>query len=133
MTHTTTTKTDQRPTCCDCGSRNVETTAWIDYDADGVAHIVDGEGPHADETGNWCHDCQEHVYLNYPDTTPDDDARRQAAAAARDAGAELVAVLRRLRSCPDLHLDDLEPETIAAIEAADEMLSRCAPAIRRKS
>lgn len=50
---TTTTATDQRPTCCECGSHKVETTAWIEYDADGVASIVDGEGPDGDETGNW--------------------------------------------------------------------------------
>jgi hypothetical protein len=92
----TTTTTDQRPTCCECGSHNVETTAWIDYDADGVASIVDGEGPHGDETGNWCHDCQEHVYLDFPTTTPADDGRRQAANAARNNGPELLAALAAL-------------------------------------
>jgi hypothetical protein len=93
---TTTTATDQRPTCCECGSHNVETTAWIDYDADGVASIVNGEGPHGDETGNWCHDCQEHVYLDFPTTTPADDARRQASSAARNNGPELLAALAAL-------------------------------------
>lgn len=89
----TTTYTDQRPTCCQCGSRRVESTAWIAYDADGVAHLVAGEGPHDDETGNWCHDCQEHVYLDYPTTQPADDARRQAANAAREHAVELLALL----------------------------------------
>jgi hypothetical protein len=62
--------------------------------------------------------------------TPTADARRQADAAARANGPQLLEVLDRLRHCPDLNLDDLEDETVAALEAADEMLSRCAPAIR---
>lgn len=105
--NTTTTYTDQRPTCCECGGRNVETTAWIDYDADGVAHIVAGEGPHDDETGNWCHDCQEHVYLDYPTTQPADDTRRQAANAAREHAAELLEALTDAAGRLDLVASDL--------------------------
>ena len=113
MTTTTTTAadmtaiTDQSPTCCECGGHNVETTAWIDYTADGVARIVPGEGPHGDELGNWCHDCEEHVDLDYPTTTPTDDARRQAANAAREHAGEMVDLLRAIigptngRSTPD--------------------------------
>jgi len=93
---TTTTATDQRPTCCECGSHNVETTAWIEYDADGVASIVDGEGPDGDETGNWCHDCQEHLDLDYQQTTPADNERRRKAEAAREAAPELLAALKAL-------------------------------------
>jgi hypothetical protein len=93
---TTTTATDQRPTCCECGSHNVETMAWTDYTADGVAHIVDGDPPHSDKFGNWCHECQEHVYLDFPTTKPADDARRQAANAARNNGPELLAALAAL-------------------------------------
>jgi hypothetical protein len=95
-TTTTTTTIDQRPTCCVCGSDNVETTAWINYDADGVAHVVPGDGPHGDETGNWCHECHEHFDLNYPTTTPADDARRQSANAAREHAGEMVDLLRAI-------------------------------------
>lgn len=127
------TPTDQRPTCSVCGGHAVETTAWIEYRDDGTADIVPGEGPHGDHLGNWCHDCQEHTDLDYPETTPADDARRQAADAARANGPALVVVLDRLRHCPGLNLDGLDDETVAAIEAADEMLSTCAIAIRRKA
>jgi hypothetical protein len=101
MTATTTTTdadtdTDQRPTCSACGSHNVETTAWIDYTADGVAHVVSGEGPHGDELGNWCHDCDDHVDLHYPTTTPADDARRQAVNAARQHAEEMLELLRAI-------------------------------------
>lgn len=121
---------DQRPTCSVCGGRNVETNAWIEYRDDGTAEVVNTEGPIGDDNGNWCHDCDDHTPLDFPTTTPADDARRQAAAAARANGPELLAVLNRLRHCPDLNLDDLDDQTVAALEAADEMLSRCAPAIR---
>lgn len=132
------TPADQRPTCSVCGGHAVETTAWIEYRPDGTAAIVPGEGPHGDHLGNWCHDCQDHTDLDYPDFTPADRARVQAADAAREAGPELVAVLRlcraRLAWFHRYHGDD-GPWTEAdddAIQAADEMLSRCAPAISRK-
>jgi hypothetical protein len=60
------TKTDRRPTCADCGGRNVESTAWIEYREDGTAAIVAGEGPFEGAMGNWCRDCMEHTELNYP-------------------------------------------------------------------
>lgn len=85
--------TDQRPTCCRCGGHNVETTAWIEYREDGTTAVVNGEGPDTTEYGNWCHDCDDHGDLDYPETTPADDARRQAADAAREAGPELLAAL----------------------------------------
>jgi hypothetical protein len=132
------TPADQRPTCSVCGGHAVETNAWIEYRPDGTAAIVSGEGPIGDEFGNWCHDCQEHHELNYPATTPADDARRQAADAAREAGPELVAVLRRCRTRLQWFRDNgtgdgWTEDDDAAIEAAEEMLSRCAPAIRRKN
>ena len=128
------TPTDQRPTCSVCGGHAVETTAWISYRDDGTAAIVPGEGPHGDEYGNWCHDCQEHTDLDYPDTTPADDARRQAADAAREAGPELLEVLERCRAqLWALRHHYSEDEQWDAVFAADEMLSRCAPAIRRKN
>lgn len=87
------TPTDQRPTCSACHGHNVETTAWISYRDDGTAAIVPGEGPHGDHLGNWCHDCQEHTDLDYPDLTPADRASVQAADAAREAGPELLDAL----------------------------------------
>lgn len=90
------TKIDQRPKCCECGSYNVETTAWVDYRPDGTIAIVPGEGPHDDESGNWCHDCEEHVHLDYPDFTPEDRAAVAAADRAREAGPELLETLRDL-------------------------------------
>lgn len=90
------TKTDQRPKCCECGSYDVETTAWVNYRPDGTMAIVPGEGPHGDEYGNWCHDCQEHVHLDYPDFTPEDREAVAAADRAREAGPELLAALKHL-------------------------------------
>lgn len=130
------TYTDQRPTCSRCGSHNVETTAWVQYRPDGTAAVVNSEGPFGDHYGNWCHDCQEHLDLDHPDTTPADDARRQEADAAREAGPELLDLVadlsRSLRSFRDYHREagPWSDSDAAALEAADEMLSRCAPAIR---
>ena len=87
---------DQRPTCCECGSHNVETNAWIEYRDDGTLSVVNGDGPIGDETGNWCHDCGEHVHLDYPDTTPEDDDIRQKANVAREHGPELLKALKAL-------------------------------------
>jgi len=99
--------TDQRPTCPNCGGHHVEDTAWITYRPDGTAEIVNGEGPHGDELGTWCHDCQEHAGLMFPETTPADDARRQAANAAREAGPELAAALAiAVRVLRDHNLDE---------------------------
>ena len=127
-TTTTTTATDQRPTCCQCGSHNVETMAWTDYTADGVAHIVDGDPPHADETGNWCHDCQEHVYLDFPTTTPADDARRQAANAAREHAGDMLELLRTLTGMAyGMTLDMIDPAAHAgAIDRARQLIARIA-------
>ena len=126
-TTTTTTTTDQRPTCCECGSHNVETTAWIEYDAEGVARIVDGEGPDGDETGNWCHDCQEHVYLDFPTTTPADDARRQSANAAREHAGEMLEMLTAIVA-PSLgnHSPDHHAACGSAMARARELLARLA-------
>ena len=87
---------DQRPVCTNCGGHNVETNAWIEYRPDGTAEIVNTEGPIGDATGNWCHDCDDHHPIEFPETTPADDARRQEAAAARANGPELLAALRAL-------------------------------------
>jgi len=124
---TTTTATDQRPTCCECGSHNVETTAWIEYDADGVASIVNGEGPHGDETGNWCHECQEHVYLDFPTTTPADDARRQASNAAREHASEMLELLTAIVA-PTLgyYSPDDAAACGSAMARARELLARLA-------
>lgn len=138
-TTTSATPTDQRPTCSVCHGHNVETTAWVETRPDGTLAVVNSEGPFGDEHGNWCHDCQEHVWLDYPDTTPADDAHRQAADAAREAGPELVAVLQQCRDALQTFRDyhrgagPWNETDEAAIDAADEMLSRCAPAIARKS
>ena len=105
MAKTTKTKTttatnaapiDQRPTCSQCGGHDVETTAWVTTREDGTLAIVDGEGPFGDEMGNWCHDCQEHLDLDYQQTTPADNERRRKAEAAREAGPELLAALKAL-------------------------------------
>lgn len=88
--------TDQRPVCTKCGGHNVETNAWIEYRPDGTAEVVNTEGPIEDSTGNWCHDCDGHWPIEFPETTPADDARRQEAAAARANGPELLAALRAL-------------------------------------
>lgn len=88
--------TDQRPTCCECGGHNVETNAWIETRPDGTLAVVNSDGPISGNDGNWCHDCDAHVDLDYPDTTPADDARRQAADAAREAGPELLDACRQL-------------------------------------
>jgi hypothetical protein len=38
--------------------------------------------------------------------------------------SELIVALERLLACPDLNLDDLEPETGAAMEEARELVGR---------
>lgn len=120
---TTTTTTDQRPTCSVCHGHDVETTAWVSYTADGVAHVVDGEGPGSTELGNWCHDCQEHVYLDYPTTTPADDAARQAANAARDHAGELVQLLAALvADGPADTLETFDPAARLAVVARARQL-----------
>jgi len=127
MTTTTTTTAgtiDQRPTCSACGGHNVETTAWIDYDADGIAHVVDGEGPHGDELGNWCHSCQEHVDLDYPTTTPADDARRQAAYAAREYAGDMLQLLRTLTAGRWHESRELADEYGRAMAAARDLVAR---------
>lgn len=138
-TKKTATPADQRPTCSVCGGHAVETNAWIEYRPDGTEAVVNTEGPIDGPEGNWCRDCDAHVQLDYPDTTPADDARRQAGDAAREAGPELLDLVaelaRSLRSFRDYHREagPWADADAAALEAADEMLSRCAPAIRRKN
>jgi hypothetical protein len=114
---------DQRPTCPNCGGRNVEDTAWIRYRPDGTAEIVDGEGPCGDEYGTWCHDCQEHAGLVFPETTPADNASRRAADAAREAGPEL---LKALRWAVGEIADHLDRDHYAQFAAACQLLDRLA-------
>lgn len=115
------TPTDQRPVCTNCGGRNVETNAWIEYREDGTAAVVNSEGPIGDSTGNYCHDCDGHWPIEFPETTPADDARRQAAGAAREAGPELLIALRWLL---DQAEDDLDPDHQLALNAARLLVSR---------
>lgn len=87
---------DQRPRCCECGGRNVETNAWVEYRADGTESVVNTEGPISDESGNWCHDCEGNVDLDFSyveKLTPADHAHRQRSQKARDAAAELLAAV----------------------------------------
>jgi hypothetical protein len=93
-------KKDCRPTCSVCGGTNVEDTAWIAYREDGSAYVVNGEGPlDGDEASTWCHDCEEHHDLVYPDVGSgweSDAARyrqRQLNDAARERGPELLDAL----------------------------------------
>lgn len=86
-------KKDCRPTCCECGGTNVESTAWIEYREDGSERVVNGEGPFGDEEGNWCHDCQAHLEINYPNCTPSQHRDRQLNNAARERGPELLDAL----------------------------------------
>jgi hypothetical protein len=117
------TLTDQRPVCTQCGGRNVEATRWIEYRPDGTAAVVNGEGPD-DQFGNWCHDCDEHTELDYPETTPADDARRQAAAAAREAGPELLAALAKLlRVAEQMNGGDIFAR--AVMIHAEHLVNRC--------
>lgn len=118
------TPTDQRPTCSVCHGHNVETTAWISYRDDGTAAIVPGEGPHGDHLGNWCHDCQEHTDLDYPDFTPADRARVQAADAAREAGPELLEALRYVVAGSRQPFDHAERR--CSLAAAEKLLERFA-------
>lgn len=113
--------TDQRPICCQCGGRNVETNAWIEYREDGTAAVVNSEGPISDAFGNWCHDCDDNTPIEFGETTPADDARRQSAEAARDAGPELLAALRW---AVEQVSDDLDPDHQAAIAAARALVER---------
>ena len=89
-------KKDCRPTCSKCGGTSVETTAWIEYREDGSERVVNGEGPFGNEEGNWCHDCQEHLDLDYPNTTKSQDRDRQLNNAAREHGPELLDALIEL-------------------------------------
>jgi hypothetical protein len=83
-------KKDCRPTCCECGGTNVETTSWIEYREDGTERTANSEGPLSGEEGNWCHDCDAHVDLDYPKTSPSQDRDRQLNNAARERGPELL-------------------------------------------
>ncbi len=99
----TKTKKDCRPTCSECGGTNVEDTAWIAYREDGSAYVVNGEGPlDGGEGATWCHDCQEHHDLVYPDVgggLESDAARYRRLGrneAAREHGPELLDALRSM-------------------------------------
>jgi hypothetical protein len=84
------------PTCCECGGTNVETNAWIAFRDDGSEYVVNSEGPISDESGNWCHDCDENVCIEFPDTTPERDALRQRNEAARENASELLTALKSM-------------------------------------
>lgn len=116
--------TDQRPTCSECGGHNVETTAWIETREDGTYVVVNSEGPITDETGNWCHDCDAHTGLEYPRLTPADDAHRQAAAAARAHGPELLDALAALVRAADEF--GFPGRGSRALQQARELLDRLA-------
>ena len=97
-------KKDCRPTCCECGGTNVETTSWIEYREDGTERTVNSEGPLFGEEGNWCHDCDAHVDLDYPKTTPSQDRDRQLNNAAREHGPELLDALLEMIPMAHTHL-----------------------------
>jgi hypothetical protein len=106
-------KKDCRPTCCECGGTNVEDTAWIAYREDGSAYVVNGEGPlDGSEGSTWCHDCEEHHDLDYPDVgggLESDAARyrqRQQNDAARERGPELLDALLEMIPMAHSHLLD---------------------------
>lgn len=129
-THTTTTPAlppahaDQRPVCTNCGGHNVETNAWIEYRPDGTAEVVNTEGPISDATGNWCHDCDDHHPIEFPETTAADDARRQEAAAARANGPELLAALAKLlRVAEQMNGGGIFAR--AAMIRAEHLVNRC--------
>lgn len=103
-------KKDCRPTCSECGGTNVEDTAWIAYREDGSAYVVNGEGPlDGDDASTWCHDCEEHHALVYPDVGSgweSDAARyrqRQQNDAARERGPELLDALRSVMTLAHSH------------------------------
>jgi hypothetical protein len=100
------TKTDTRPIpqCCKCGGTNVETTGWIAYRDDGSERVVNSEGPLSGAEGNWCHDCDDHVELHYPYTTPPQDRDRQQNNAAREHGPELLDALLWMLPLAHTHL-----------------------------
>jgi hypothetical protein len=88
----------------------VEDTAWIAYREDGSAYVVNGEGPlDGSEGSTWCHDCEEHHDLDYPDVgggLESDAARyrqRQQNDAARDRGPELLDALRSVMTLAHSH------------------------------
>jgi len=87
---------DQRPRCCECGGRRVETNAWIEYREDGTESVVNTEGPVNDESGNWCHDCEDNVDLDFSycdKLKPADHAHRQRSSRSRASGPELLAAI----------------------------------------
>jgi hypothetical protein len=107
----TKTKKDCRPTCSECGGTNVEDTAWIAYREDGSAYVVNGEGPlDGSEGSTWCHDCQEHHDLVYPDVgggLESDAARYRRIGqneAAREHGPELLEAVIDLLPLAHSHL-----------------------------
>lgn len=119
-------KKDCRPTCSECGGTNVEDTAWVAYREDGSAYIVSGDGPlDGCEGGTWCHDCEEHHDLIYPDVGggwESEAARyrdRQQNEAARGHGPELLAVLQSVRKT----LEQLEQWRELDATAVDQLIA----------
>lgn len=109
-------KHDLRPTCSVCGGTNVEDTAWIAYREDGSCYVVNGEGPlDGDEASTWCHDCEEHHDLVYPDPC---------------AGLESTAACyRRARALSNQRLKndaarERGPELLAQLTAMVELIER---------
>jgi hypothetical protein len=91
----------------------VEDTAWIAYREDGSAYVVNGEGPlDGSEGSTWCHDCQEHHDLVYPDVgggLESDAARYRRIGqneAAREHGPELLDALLEMVPMAHSHLLD---------------------------
>lgn len=91
------------PCCAACGSTNIETTAWIDYRPDGTDRVVNTEVPFSGNEGNYCHDCDDHVDLDYPNTTPAQDRDRQQNNAAREHGPELLDALSSVMTLAHSH------------------------------
>lgn len=101
------TKKDCRPTCSVCGGTNVEDTAWIAYREDGSAYVVNGEGPlDGDDASTWCHDCEAHHDLVYPDV---------------GGGLESAAAIYR-RSCDRIQNDAARERGPELLDALIEML-----------
>jgi len=90
------------PTCCECGGTNVETNAWVEYRDDGSQRVVNSEGPIDDESGNWCHDCEANVALDYSGVIGNDIAAESATRlrneAARENGPTLLDALKAVIS-----------------------------------
>lgn len=110
------------PCCSRCGGTNVESTAWIEYREDGSERVVNGEGPFGDEEGNWCHDCQAHLDITYPDYTPEQHKERQHNNACREHGPDLFDVLVELLDIADM--GEVDEETRPLVERAKQLITQ---------